>query len=156
MRSGSAPASIRATTASTSVVVLPVPGPASTSSGPARCATTACWLASRVGGATGGAARRTSRYRAEPRPSGATTSSGSVAIPASTVASAAIGAAPNAASSGANGSSPSGGNCSSASGASASSGSTRAPGSNSPSPSGACAAAEASGTVAAPSLVTVE
>ena len=38
--SGSAPASIRATTASTTVVVLPVPGPASTSSGPPRWSTT--------------------------------------------------------------------------------------------------------------------
>ena len=40
--SGSAPAAIRATTASTSVVVLPVPGPASTSSGPPGWSTTSC------------------------------------------------------------------------------------------------------------------
>ena len=43
MLSGAAPrASIRATTDSTSVVVLPVPGPASTSSGPPGWSTTAC------------------------------------------------------------------------------------------------------------------
>ena len=34
--SGGTPSSMRSTTASTSVVVLPVPGPASTSSGPSR------------------------------------------------------------------------------------------------------------------------
>ena len=35
--------SMRSTIASTSVVVLPVPGPASTSSGPPAWSTTDCW-----------------------------------------------------------------------------------------------------------------
>ncbi len=43
IRSGSVPRSIRRATDSTSVVVLPVPGPASTSSGPPTCSATACW-----------------------------------------------------------------------------------------------------------------
>ncbi len=45
-RLGSAPSSIRRTMASTRVVVLPVPGPASTSSGPPAWSTTACWCSS--------------------------------------------------------------------------------------------------------------
>ncbi len=60
--SGSAPAATRATTASTSVVVLPVPGPASTSSGPPGWATTSCWAGSRTGAPMGAATGRTSRY----------------------------------------------------------------------------------------------
>ena len=48
----SAAASMRSTTASTRVVVLPVPGPASTSSGPPGWSTTARWAASSAGGST--------------------------------------------------------------------------------------------------------
>src|SRR3954452_23184896 len=51
--SGRAPRpSMRSTIASTSVVVLPVPGPASTSSGPPAWSTTRCWCSSRVGTVT--------------------------------------------------------------------------------------------------------
>ena len=60
------PARTRATAASTSVVVLPVPGPASTSSGPPACSTTRRWPASSSGDRGGGAAGgRTSRYRGD-------------------------------------------------------------------------------------------
>jgi hypothetical protein len=48
------------TTASTSVVVLPVPGPASTSSGPAGWSTTSCCDASSVGTGAAVATPRTS------------------------------------------------------------------------------------------------
>src|SRR5205085_10981516 len=51
-----------ATTASTSVVVLPVPGPARTSRGPSSWATTACCAGSREGAVTGATAPVTSRY----------------------------------------------------------------------------------------------
>lgn len=50
IRSGSVPCSIRRATASTSVVVFPVPGPASTSSGPPVCSATARWYSSSTGG----------------------------------------------------------------------------------------------------------
>ena len=60
--SGRAPRrSIRSAMASTRVVVLPVPGPASTSSGPPGWSTTRCCSASRVGTA-GAAACGTRRY----------------------------------------------------------------------------------------------
>ncbi len=59
--SGSPPASMRWATASTMVVVLPVPGPASTSSGPPGWSTTACWVGSSTGRVAGGATRRTNR-----------------------------------------------------------------------------------------------
>jgi hypothetical protein len=59
--SGSTPASIRAATASTIVVVLPVPGPASTSSGPAGWSTTACCVGSSVGAAARTGSPATSR-----------------------------------------------------------------------------------------------
>src|SRR4051794_13624397 len=60
---GAAPRrAIRSTTASTSVVVLPVPGPASTSSGPPGCSTTVRWAASSTGGPTAGGASRSSTY----------------------------------------------------------------------------------------------
>ena len=50
-REGSTPRwSTRSTTASTMVVVLPVPGPASTSRGPPACSTTRRWLPSSTGG----------------------------------------------------------------------------------------------------------
>src|SRR5690606_8249077 len=55
-------ASIRSTMASTNVVVLPVPGPARTSSGPLGWSTTERWAASNVGtkaGIAGGRTRRT-------------------------------------------------------------------------------------------------
>jgi len=61
MRSGGVPARTRAVTASTKVVVLPVPGPARTSSGPCRCSTTARCAASRTGGAACTTGARTSR-----------------------------------------------------------------------------------------------
>jgi len=59
--SGAQPSATRATTASTSVVVFPVPGPASTSNGPSACSTTACCASSSdgaAGGASAGATRR--------------------------------------------------------------------------------------------------
>src|SRR5690606_36718521 len=60
---GSAPRfSIRSTTASTIVVVLPVPGPARTSSGPPLCATTRRWAPSSTGGGAARRTRLTSRY----------------------------------------------------------------------------------------------
>lgn len=62
MRAGSPPRAICAATDSTSVVVLPVPGPASTRSGPPLCSTTARCPASRRGGSTRPGAVRTSRY----------------------------------------------------------------------------------------------
>ncbi len=62
MRAGSPPRAIRAATDSTSVVVLPVPGPARTSSGPERCSTTARCDASSRGGSGTATGVRTSRY----------------------------------------------------------------------------------------------
>lgn len=62
IRSESPPERTRRTTDSTSVVVLPVPGPASTSSGPCRWSTTARWAASKTGGSTRPGAVRTRRY----------------------------------------------------------------------------------------------
>ena len=59
--SGSTPASMRAATASTIVVVLPVPGPASTSSGPDGWSTTACWVGSSRGRVIGAGSPTTSR-----------------------------------------------------------------------------------------------
>ena len=61
-RSGSAPASIRVATASTIVVVFPVPGPARTSSGPPRWSTTACCVGSSCGRTNGATSGCTSRY----------------------------------------------------------------------------------------------
>lgn len=61
IRSGSVPRSIRRATASTSVVVLPVPGPASTSSGPPACSTTARWYSSSTGGVGSARGLRTRR-----------------------------------------------------------------------------------------------
>src|SRR5512132_3427634 len=54
--------SIRSTTHSTRVVVLPVPGPASTSSGPPACSTTARWAGSSTGGVGSFSAPRVKRY----------------------------------------------------------------------------------------------
>ena len=59
--SGSTPASIRAATASTIVVVFPVPGPASTSSGPPGWSTTACCVGSSRGRETATGSAATSR-----------------------------------------------------------------------------------------------
>ena len=59
--SGSTPASIRAATASTIVVVFPVPGPASTSSGPPGWSTTACCVGSSRGRETATESAATSR-----------------------------------------------------------------------------------------------
>lgn len=61
MRSGSPPRAILAATDSTSVVVLPVPGPARTSSGPPVWSTTERCAASRRGGAAVAGGVRTSR-----------------------------------------------------------------------------------------------
>src|SRR4051812_34335341 len=61
--SGEAPRrSIRSTIASTNVVVLPVPGPASTSNGPPGWSTTDCWNGSSDGGARGADRSWRSRY----------------------------------------------------------------------------------------------
>src|SRR5690606_18353550 len=69
MREGSNPSRrTRSAIASTSVVVLPVPGPASTSSGPPRCSTTFRCAGSRSGAPAGAADRRTSRYVGRIRP----------------------------------------------------------------------------------------
>ena len=63
MLSGVAPRrSIRSTTHSTRVVVLPVPGPASTSSGPPACSTTARCDGSSTGGVGSFSAPRVKRY----------------------------------------------------------------------------------------------
>src|SRR5580693_6144390 len=62
-RSGSRPRrSIRSATAATMVVVLPVPGPASTSRGPPPWSTTACCASSRRAAGAVGTGRRTRRY----------------------------------------------------------------------------------------------
>ncbi|CAB4846766.1 unannotated protein [freshwater metagenome] len=61
-RKGSSPSS-RATMASTRVVVFPVPGPASTSIGPRRCATTCCCSRSSPGASTASGAVRSSTSR---------------------------------------------------------------------------------------------
>ena len=76
--SGSAPRrSTRSTIASTRVVVLPVPGPASTSSGPPAWSTTRRWSASSVGAAASlrGRRRRYDGLTAYRKPSGADTAS---------------------------------------------------------------------------------
>ena len=49
---GASPDSVRSTIASTSVVVLPVPGPARTRSGPPSWSTTRCWCSSSSGTTT--------------------------------------------------------------------------------------------------------
>ena len=59
--SGGVPSAIRAATDSTSVVVLPVPGPPSTSRAPARCAVTARCASSSATGAVVGVGARSSR-----------------------------------------------------------------------------------------------
>jgi len=61
---GSVPSATRAATASTRVVVLPVPGPPTTRSGPSRWATTArCSASSGTAAGASSSARRTRRYR---------------------------------------------------------------------------------------------
>src|ERR1700761_3502959 len=55
-------ASMRWATVSTMVAVLPVPGPASTSSGPPVCRTTCCWASSSCSRAPVAAGCRTRRY----------------------------------------------------------------------------------------------
>src|SRR5580693_748379 len=63
IRSGAMPRrSIRSATAATIVVVFPVPGPASTSSGPPSWSTTCCCAWSRRGAEAAGKGRRTRRY----------------------------------------------------------------------------------------------
>ncbi len=61
MFSTGTPRSTRSTTASTSVVVLPVPGPANTSNGPPRCSTTARCAGSSSGATATGRDARTRR-----------------------------------------------------------------------------------------------
>ena len=69
IRSGSTPSATRAATASTRVLVLPVPGPPSTSIGPAVCAITCAWAGSacqpRAGAAAAGPADQPVRLHAD-------------------------------------------------------------------------------------------